>query len=338
MSAIVDKILQLNQVVGMSKHEKILNGILKAIDEGLVKKGEAIPSVKGMAKNLGFAPRTVAKAYSELKKQGVLISRNRQGYFINGQQNSIGGPILLFLYKFDAIQKTFYDGFAMALGDEMRVDTFFHHNNLQVFKTFLFDNLGKYEAYIVAPILHPEAKEILRLIPSTNLLIIDRHMDLGTNYSYVTQNFEHHIYDALVKLRDAITAYEELVIFYRFDADFPFGTIKAVRRFVEDYSIPYRIENMYMPESVEKGKAYFTINDSDLWELLIDCEKYGLRVGRDIGILSEDETPVKKIISGGITTISTDFSMMAQKAADFVLERQPVREIMQGNVYRRTSL
>jgi len=45
-----------------------------------------------------------------------------------------------------------------------------------------------------------------------------------------------------------------------------------------------------------------------------------LQVGKDVGVISYNETPLKKIILNGITTISTDFEMMGQKAAQMVLE------------------
>ena len=37
----------------------------------------------------------------------------------------------------------------------------------------------------------------------------------------------------------------------------------------------------------------------------------------DYGILSYNDTPMKKFVAGGITVISTDFKLMGQKAAEF---------------------
>ena len=46
-----------------------------------------------------------------------------------------------------------------------------------------------------------------------------------------------------------------------------------------------------------------------------------LIVGKDVGVISYNETPMKKIILNGITTISTDFRMMGEKAAQLILEK-----------------
>jgi DNA-binding LacI/PurR family transcriptional regulator len=55
-----------------------------------------------------------------------------------------------------------------------------------------------------------------------------------------------------------------------------------------------------------------------LIEKIIDKK---LQVGSDVGVISYNETALKKIILNGITTISTDFEMMGQKAAELILEK-----------------
>ena len=46
-----------------------------------------------------------------------------------------------------------------------------------------------------------------------------------------------------------------------------------------------------------------------------------MKVGKHVGVISYNETPLKKIILNGITTISTDFQMMGEKAAQLILEK-----------------
>lgn len=44
------------------------------------------------------------------------------------------------------------------------------------------------------------------------------------------------------------------------------------------------------------------------------------QVGKEVGIISYNETPVKKIILNGITTVSTDFRAIGKMAAQLILE------------------
>jgi DNA-binding LacI/PurR family transcriptional regulator len=45
-----------------------------------------------------------------------------------------------------------------------------------------------------------------------------------------------------------------------------------------------------------------------------------LVVGKQVGVISYNETPLKKIILNGITTISSDFTMMGKQTARLILE------------------
>ena len=45
-----------------------------------------------------------------------------------------------------------------------------------------------------------------------------------------------------------------------------------------------------------------------------------------IGIISYNETPLKKVVENGITTISTDFKAMGKLLANMILENKKVRQ------------
>jgi DNA-binding LacI/PurR family transcriptional regulator len=93
-----------------------------------------------------------------------------------------------------------------------------------------------------------------------------------------------------------------------------------------------------MPGTIEKGKVYFTINNTELWAMLKDCIGKKLDPGADVGILSHNDDMVKEIICGGITTYSTDFKRMAEEAASFVTSGKAVKKIMPTVLIRRKSL
>jgi len=50
-----------------------------------------------------------------------------------------------------------------------------------------------------------------------------------------------------------------------------------------------------------------------------------LEPGQDVGVISYNETPMKKYVKDGISVISTDFELMGQKAAEFVTSSEPVQ-------------
>lgn len=59
--------------------EQIRAGVVAAIDAGELTPGDRLPTVRGLAGELGVAPNTVAKAYRELEADGVVETHGRQG-------------------------------------------------------------------------------------------------------------------------------------------------------------------------------------------------------------------------------------------------------------------
>lgn len=338
MSDIFRKIEELAFINSITKHQQIVQGIVNAIDEKLIFAGDVLPPVNTMVEQLGFARKTIVKAYTELKHRGLIEAKNRQGYFVCHTDTKQTVKVMLLLYAFDFVQRSFFKAFREAAGPHVQIDTFFHHNNPKVFRTFVLDNLGKYGLYVVAPIHHAVSKEVLQLIPPKRLLLVDRYENLGKQYAFVAQQFEQPIYEWLLKLKESIFCFDRFVLFYRDDSDYPSGTAMAFRRFVQDHGFTKaRVERAYTPGSIVSQTLYYTINDSDLWPLLKDCRQQGLRLGKDIGIISQDDTPVKELIMGGITTISGNFEEMAQLANTFLEERKIFQTIVPTLLCRRTS-
>ena len=61
-----------------------------------------------------------------------------------------------------------------------------------------------------------------------------------------------------------------------------------------------------------------TLDDSSLITIIKQLKEKKFKIKRDIGIISFNESPLKEIIEGGITTISTNFSMMGKKLAAMI--------------------
>lgn len=73
---------------------------------------------------------------------------------------------------------------------------------------------------------------------------------------------------------------------------------------------------------VTKGSAFIVVNDHDLVALIQIIQAKGLELGKNAGIISYNETPLKSVIGEGITTISTDFSLMGKTMAEMILQHE----------------
>lgn len=66
-------------------YQQLKEKILRLIMAGAIGPGDPLPSVRVMARELGINPNTVAKAYQDLEKSGLIYSVAGKGSFISGE-------------------------------------------------------------------------------------------------------------------------------------------------------------------------------------------------------------------------------------------------------------
>lgn len=322
----------------MSKHEQLVLGIIEAIDSGHLNVGDQMPSINVMVEKVGFARKTIVKAYEELKDRGLIESKKTKGYFVISNKTKVFLKIALLMYSFQRFQQEFYNALRREIGDRVQIDVFFHHNNQEVFETVFANIQGKYGMYVVVPIETKLIKKLLLGISPERLLIVDRFLDLGSDYSYVTQEFEHSTYNTLVQLLPKVKKYKKVMLFFRKDLDYPEGVLESFERFLVDFEVKGEVLQNYSDEVLKKDYLYLTISDSDLWSLLKDCRDNNFRIGKDVGVVSFNDHVVKEIVSGGITTISTDFKKMASLTAKNLKKLSYTQAIVPTKLIDRNSL
>ncbi len=69
---------------GKNLYFAIYEGIMSAISDGVIKKGEKLPSVREAAVQLGVSRTTVENAYEKLCIEGIAESKPQRGYYIIG--------------------------------------------------------------------------------------------------------------------------------------------------------------------------------------------------------------------------------------------------------------
>lgn len=62
--------------------EQLREQLAADIRSGELTAGAKLPTVRGLADDLGLAPNTVARAYRELEEVGIIETRGRNGSFV----------------------------------------------------------------------------------------------------------------------------------------------------------------------------------------------------------------------------------------------------------------
>ena len=75
-----------NDMVDEPLYMQIRSQIIAGIARGDLTAGDALPSVRRLASDLGINLHTVNKAYAVLRDEGYIVVRGRAGAFIAGAQ------------------------------------------------------------------------------------------------------------------------------------------------------------------------------------------------------------------------------------------------------------
>lgn len=71
----------------LSIYQQIAAQVRQGIASEQIAVGDPMPSVRQLAKDLVINPNTVAKAYNELVRDGVLESQQGRGFFVSRRKN-----------------------------------------------------------------------------------------------------------------------------------------------------------------------------------------------------------------------------------------------------------
>jgi GntR family transcriptional regulator len=75
-------VLRLNPASGVPVYLQIIDQVKHAIETGVIRAGEQLPSVRKVGEELLINPNTVARAYRDLEEEGIIELRHGSGAFI----------------------------------------------------------------------------------------------------------------------------------------------------------------------------------------------------------------------------------------------------------------
>lgn len=325
----------INESSGQTKIQQLVHSITEAISNGKLKVGDALPSVNRLSSKSGFSRDTVFKAYNILKQRNIIESAPQKGYFVANESFKV----FMLLDDFSAFKEQLYQSFRQNLPDSYSVDLLFHHYNSDVFHQLIENSLGRYSLYVIMNINHKSIDPILEKIDANKLLVLDMGKPENGKMNYLLQDFNKSVQHCLEQGIERLKKYRELLLVYEEKSTpHPAETVSAVRSFAKKHQIPFRNIKQLNENEITGGQAFFVIRDSDLVSIIKTCRGKQLELGKDVGIISYNDTPMKQIAGGGITVISTNFELMGELAAEFVKNKQKIGKVLSTSLILRDSL
>ncbi|SEK18850.1 GntR family transcriptional regulator [Parapedobacter koreensis] len=322
--------IHINEYSATPKYLQLANAIVTAVETGKIKKDDMLPSINELSYVLEISRDTAEKGYKYLKQLGVLGSVPGKGYYITNADFKRKLQIVLFFNKLSAHKKIVYDAFVQAIGSDAAVDFYVYNNDLSLFRKLLQNLRQEYTHYVIIPHFiegRDKASEIINTIPKDKLVLLDKLVpDVDGEYAAVYEDFEKDIYHALEQAKEQLSKYHTLKLIFPDKSYFPKGIIKGFYRFCQQYAFNHLLVSDILEEPISEGEVYINLMEDDLVKLLDRVISLKLQIGRQVGIISYNETPLKKFILNGITTISTDFKRMGEVAAQLILDNSKRHE------------
>ncbi|NLK51816.1 MAG: GntR family transcriptional regulator [Syntrophomonadaceae bacterium] len=68
---------------------QLVNGVKEAVARGVLVAGEKMPSVRELATQITINPNTIAKAYQELEREGIIETFRGRGTFVTQKKKEV---------------------------------------------------------------------------------------------------------------------------------------------------------------------------------------------------------------------------------------------------------
>ncbi|MDV3307845.1 MAG: GntR family transcriptional regulator [Cyclobacteriaceae bacterium] len=338
---IIDEI-NIDNLSATPKYMQVAKAILKAVYEERIKKNETLPSINELSFSLDISRDTVEKSYRHLKQRGIIGSVPGKGFFVKSNEMHKRYKVLLLLNKLSEHKKVMYDALLETFDGNAEVDIYVYNNDFTTFKKIILNRLEDYSHFVVTALFSGRAEdagEVMSLIPRDKLIVVDKLVPgLPDCYAAVYENFESDIYNALTRMLDRVSSYQRLKVIFPDSSYYPPEIIRGIRKFAADHRFRLVVTPTLERAGVDQGDLVITVRDKDLMALVDYIMNTELKPGKDVGIISYNESPCKKYILGGIATVSTNFRFIGEQAARLIMEGAREQVAAPFEIHVRASL
>ncbi len=331
------KIITIDSNSTLPKYKQIISAVESAIAEKRLKRNDKLPSVNKVSLEFSISRDTVLLAFDELKKRGIIYAILGKGYYVKSEDFSYEQRFFLLFDELNIFKEDIYNAFLKTVGDRAQIDIFFHHFNLDAFRKLINESNGNYSKYIVMPTNLTGAASVIKTLPKNDVYILDQTNTRLEDYPSVHQNFAKDMYEALVAGKEKLGKYQKLVLIFPGFKE-PFGMVEGFERFCVDFEFSNETIPNFNDRIIQKGEVYIIPNDRDLVNVIEQSKLQNFKIVEDFGIISYNDTPLKKVVENGITTISTDFTAMGTLLASMILDNAKEHIENKSSLIIRNSL
>ncbi|WP_299047678.1 GntR family transcriptional regulator [uncultured Polaribacter sp.] len=299
------------------KYKQIVLSIEKAIVDGVIKKGDQLPSLNVVKNKHNVSRDTVLTAFKELKNRGIIHSVVGKGYYVSTEDVVVKQKIFLLFDEFNSFKEDLYNSFLENLDETIQVDIFFHHFNQEVLQKLINHSLGNYTYYVIMPANLKGVENIIKELPEDRVYILDQVPKELEKYPAIYQDFKNDIQKGLRSGLASIQKYKKIVLLFSTEKQ-PIQLLEGFEKFCVDFKVNYEVIASIKDRIPKKGEIYIVFEDKNLIKIIKKIKETNLELSKNVGIISYNDTLLKEVVADGITTISTNFKLMGKQLAEMI--------------------
>ncbi|MEM1124721.1 MAG: GntR family transcriptional regulator [Bacteroidota bacterium] len=316
------------------KYKQVMDGIIQGIKDRQLSMGDKILSINALSEQYDLSRDTVEKAYGFLRSQKIIESVKGKGFYVAKTDLAVRANVLFLINKLSTYKMHIFNAFTAAIGKNVKVDLDIYHCEPEMFKSILEKKASEYDYLVIMPHFRNENLKnvgcpddvlaVLKKIPAEKLILLDKEIKrIPSTVGRVYQDFTDDIYSALKTALPKIKKYRKIILVYPSKALYPYPQeiVIGFRRFCAKTQLDCEIlDEIFDSMELQQKDLYIIIQESDLVNLVKQVRDKHYQLGKDIGIICYNDTPLKELL--GITVISTDFKQMGTLAAQMIMDKK----------------
>ncbi|MDH4462076.1 MAG: hypothetical protein ACOVOW_07120 [Spirosomataceae bacterium] len=234
--------------------------------------------------------------------------------------------ILVVFNRIGDFRDKIYQGFLDEIGDVALVDLYVQqmdNSTASHFDKTINEKIARYD--YIAIMLHSshlseDVLKVVNTIPREKLLILDkRNQFIKGEYACVYQDFEGDILTALNQALPLLEKYSGINLISSQNYPFAHCISNALSQFAKQHHFDFHFYTEVNQTTIRSEEAYLILSEQYLADTIKITQELGYQLGVDIGLVSYHDSPLKEILAGGITVVTTDHAQLGRSAASLIL-------------------
>lgn len=264
---------------------------------------------------------------------------------IDNQTGVTSMKVLLVFNKLSDFKDKIYQSFLEKLGEKAHVDVYVHQVtplSTQHFDQVIRERISEYDHVAVllhSSYLHEDVLKTLNSIPKEKLLILDKRNEfIRGEYACVYHDFEEGIHRIFTEMNNSLSKYQTINLVVNESNSIAKSLEDGIQKFAKQYSFDFHVIKEIKEEVVKPNQVFLILSEQGLADILKLCTKLQLSLGKNIGIISYNETPLKEVLFGGISVVTINYEELGRQAADLILQHKkehiktPIRFIQRNSL------